>query len=183
RAEVRPQGPGQVRRGRLVPVLGRTAHHRRSRLGGVHRRGSGGRRRPRRGPRPCRGGRPRRLPAAHLSPAHVRYPQRRTGVVAMPRTPAQQVELAVSTLAAGGLVVVVDDEDRENEGDLVGAAATMTTEQMAFIVRHTTGIVCAPMLAHRADALDLPLMVDRNTEAHRTAFTVSVDHVSTGTGV
>jgi len=103
--------------------------------------------------------------------------------VAMPRTPAQQVELAVSTLAAGGLVVVVDDEDRENEGDLVGAAATMTTEQMAFIVRHTTGIVCAPMLAHRADALDLPLMVDRNTEAHRTAFTVSVDHVSTGTGV
>ena len=101
----------------------------------------------------------------------------------MPRTPAQQVELAVSTLAAGGLVVVVDDEDRENEGDLVGAAATMTTEQMAFIVRHTTGIVCAPMLAHRADALDLPLMVDRNTEAHRTAFTVSVDHVSTGTGV
>ncbi|KXF83747.1 GTP cyclohydrolase [Rhodococcus ruber Chol-4] len=102
----------------------------------------------------------------------------------MPRTsPAQDVELAVETLAAGGMVVVVDDDDRENEGDLVAAAATMTAEQMAFIVRHTTGIVCAPMTAHRADTLDLPLMVERNTDAHGTAFTVTVDHVSTGTGV
>ncbi len=102
----------------------------------------------------------------------------------MPRTsPAQDVELAVETLAAGGMVVVVDDDDRENEGDLVAAAATMTAEQMAFIVRHTTGIVCAPMTAHRADTLDLPLMVEHNTDAHGTAFTVTVDHVSTGTGV
>ncbi|MCK8673626.1 bifunctional 3,4-dihydroxy-2-butanone-4-phosphate synthase/GTP cyclohydrolase II [Rhodococcus sp. HM1] len=101
----------------------------------------------------------------------------------MPRTPAQQVELAVEALAAGGLVVVVDDDDRENEGDLVAAASTITAEQMAFLVRHTTGIVCAPMPAHRADALDLPLMVEHNTDAHGTAFTVSVDHVSTGTGV
>ncbi|MGU3585974.1 bifunctional 3,4-dihydroxy-2-butanone-4-phosphate synthase/GTP cyclohydrolase II [Rhodococcus sp. C26F] len=101
----------------------------------------------------------------------------------MPRTPAQQVELAVEALAAGGLVVVVDDDDRENEGDLVTAASTITAEQMAFLVRHTTGIVCAPMPAHRADALDLPLMVEHNTDAHGTAFTVSVDHVSTGTGV
>lgn len=101
----------------------------------------------------------------------------------MPRTPAQDVELAVETLAAGGMVVVVDDDDRENEGDLVAAAASITTQQMAFIVRHTTGIVCAPMTTHRADALDLPLMVERNTDAHGTAFTVTVDHVSTGTGV
>ncbi|MCD2114328.1 bifunctional 3,4-dihydroxy-2-butanone-4-phosphate synthase/GTP cyclohydrolase II [Rhodococcus rhodochrous] len=101
----------------------------------------------------------------------------------MPRTPAQQVELAVEAIAAGGLVVVVDDDDRENEGDLVAAASTITAEQMAFLVRHTTGIVCAPMPAHRADALDLPLMVEHNTDAHGTAFTVSVDHVSTGTGV
>ncbi|TWH44359.1 3,4-dihydroxy 2-butanone 4-phosphate synthase/GTP cyclohydrolase II [Rhodococcus rhodochrous J38] len=101
----------------------------------------------------------------------------------MPRTPAQQVELAVEALAAGGLVVVVDDDDRENEGDLVAAASTITAEQMAFLVRHTTGIVCAPMPAHRADALDLPPMVEHNTDAHGTAFTVSVDHVSTGTGV
>jgi len=101
----------------------------------------------------------------------------------MPRTPAQQVELAVEALAAGGLVVVVDDDDRENEGDLVAAASTITAEQMAFLVRHTTGIVCAPMPAHRADALDLPLMVEHNTDAHGTAFTVSVDHISTGTGV
>lgn len=101
----------------------------------------------------------------------------------MPHTPAQQVELAVETLAAGGMVVVVDDDERENEGDLVAAAATMTAEQMAFVVRHTTGIVCAPMTAHRADVLELPPMVERNTDAHGTAFTITVDHVSTGTGV
>ncbi len=81
------------------------------------------------------------------------------------------------------MVVVVDDDERENEGDLVAAAATMTAEQMAFVVRHTTGIVCAPMTAHRADVLELPPMVERNTDAHGTAFTITVDHVSTGTGV
>ncbi len=54
---------------------------------------------------------------------------------------------------------------------------------MAFIVRHTTGIICAPMTGHRADALDLPLMVEHNTDAQGTAFTVTVDHMSTGTGV
>ncbi len=101
----------------------------------------------------------------------------------MPRTPAQEVELAVEALAAGGIVVVVDDADRENEGDLVAAASTVTTEQMAFIVRHTTGIICAPMTGRRADALGLPLMVEHNTDAHGTAFTVTVDHMSTGTGV
>ncbi|TCN50916.1 3,4-dihydroxy 2-butanone 4-phosphate synthase/GTP cyclohydrolase II [Rhodococcus sp. SMB37] len=101
----------------------------------------------------------------------------------MPRIPAQDVELAVEALTAGGIVIVVDDADRENEGDLVAAASTITTEQMAFIVRHTTGIICAPMTGHRADALDLPLMVEHNTDAQGTAFTVTVDHMSTGTGV
>ncbi|QYN26012.1 bifunctional 3,4-dihydroxy-2-butanone-4-phosphate synthase/GTP cyclohydrolase II [Amycolatopsis sp. DSM 110486] len=99
------------------------------------------------------------------------------------RAPGEQVQHAVAALAQGRLVVVVDDADRENEGDLVGAARTMTAEQMAFLVRHTTGIVCAPMPGERADALRLRQMVADNTDAHGTAFTVSVDHLASGTGV
>ncbi|MFI5607468.1 bifunctional 3,4-dihydroxy-2-butanone-4-phosphate synthase/GTP cyclohydrolase II [Amycolatopsis sp. NPDC051903] len=97
--------------------------------------------------------------------------------------PGERVQHSVAALAQGRLVVVVDDADRENEGDLVGAARTMTDEQMAFLVRHTTGIVCAPMPGERADALRLRQMVAENTDAHGTAFTVSVDHVGSGTGV
>jgi 3,4-dihydroxy 2-butanone 4-phosphate synthase / GTP cyclohydrolase II len=99
------------------------------------------------------------------------------------RTSTEMVQSAVAALADGHMVVVVDDVDRENEGDLVVAAERVTTEQMAFLVRHTTGIVCAPMSAARAEELHLPQMVASNTDAHGTAFTVSVDAVSTGTGV
>src|SRR4051794_29892118 len=99
------------------------------------------------------------------------------------RSPAEAVQHAVAALAAGGIVVVVDDADREDEGDLVVAAEFVTPEQMAFMVRHGTGIVCAPMPARRADELRLPPMVAENTDAHGTAFTVSVDYVGTGTGV
>jgi 3,4-dihydroxy 2-butanone 4-phosphate synthase/GTP cyclohydrolase II len=80
-------------------------------------------------------------------------------------------------------VIVVDDADREDEGDLVVAAELVTEEQMAFLVRHTTGIVCAPMSAARAQELQLPQMVETNTDGHGTAFTVTVDHIETGTGV
>ena len=86
-----------------------------------------------------------------------------------------RVERAVAAFRRGELVVVVDDEDRENEGDLVCSAVTVTAEQIAFTVRWTTGIVCVPMTAEAADRLDLPLMVARNEESLRTAFTVSVD--------
>jgi 3,4-dihydroxy 2-butanone 4-phosphate synthase/GTP cyclohydrolase II len=99
------------------------------------------------------------------------------------QTPSQAVQTAVAALAAGGMVIVVDDADRENEGDLIIPAESATTEQMAFLVRHTTGIVCAPMTAARAQALQLPLMVADNTDAHGTAFTVTVDHLETSTGV
>ena len=99
------------------------------------------------------------------------------------RTPTEAVQTAVAAIAAGGMVIVVDDEDRENEGDLILAAELCTVEQMAFVVRHTTGIVCAPMPAARAAALQLPLMVTDNTDAHGTAFTVTVDHRDTSTGV
>jgi len=81
------------------------------------------------------------------------------------------------------MVLVTDDADRENEGDLVMSAQFVTEAQMAFIVRHTTGIVCTPMPAARADDLRLPPMVTENSDAHGTAFTVSVDLVGTGTGV
>jgi 3,4-dihydroxy 2-butanone 4-phosphate synthase/GTP cyclohydrolase II len=93
------------------------------------------------------------------------------------------VEHAVAALAGGGMAVVVDDEDRENEGDLVLGAEGVTAEQVAFVVRHTTGILCAPMPSDRADRLGLPPMVSRNTDSHETAFTVTVDHMDSGTGV
>lgn len=90
---------------------------------------------------------------------------------------------ALAALAAGRMVVVVDDADREDAGDLVVAAELVTDEQMAFMVRHGTGLVCVPMPVERAEELRLPPMVADNTDAHGTAFTVSVDHLSTGTGV
>ncbi len=99
------------------------------------------------------------------------------------RSPAEAVQRALAALAAGRMVVVIDDADRENEGDLLVAAELVTDEQMAFIIRHTTGIICAPMTEERCQVLRLPQMVTDNTDAHGTAFTVSVDHVGTGTGV
>ncbi len=85
------------------------------------------------------------------------------------------VPAAIAEIAAGRPVVVVDDEDRENEGDLILAAATATPEQVAFAVRHSSGLLCAPMSAERADALELPLMVAENADPFRTAYTITVD--------
>ncbi|WP_422116071.1 bifunctional 3,4-dihydroxy-2-butanone-4-phosphate synthase/GTP cyclohydrolase II [Brachybacterium sp. UNK5269] len=82
---------------------------------------------------------------------------------------------AIAAIAAGRPVVVVDDEDRENEGDLILAAGAATPEQLAFVVRHSSGLLCAPMSAARADRLRLPLMVADNADPLRTAYTVSVD--------
>jgi 3,4-dihydroxy 2-butanone 4-phosphate synthase/GTP cyclohydrolase II len=97
------------------------------------------------------------------------------------------VQAAINALAAGRLVLVTDDPNRENEGDVVGAASMITTAEMAFMVRHTSGIVCTPMPAARADALRLVPMVSGATGGSAdplgTAFTVSVDHIGTGTGV
>ena len=86
------------------------------------------------------------------------------------------IEEAVEALRAGGMVVVVDDEDRENEGDLIMAAEDVTAESMAFFLEYTSGVFCVPLESARADELDLPLMVVANTEAQRTAFTVTVDY-------
>src|SRR5690606_33859295 len=82
---------------------------------------------------------------------------------------------ALAAIAAGRPVVVVDDEDRENEGDLILAASAATPEVIAFAVRYSSGLLCAPLTAERADALELPLMVAKNADPLRTAYTVSVD--------
>src|SRR4051812_23678372 len=98
--------------------------------------------------------------------------------------PFAPIEEAVAAMAAGQVVVVVDDASRENEGDLVVAAQFATPETIAFFLNHTSGVICMPMLGDRLDALDLPPMVIDNTEANRTAFTVSVDaRVGTTTGI
>ena len=94
------------------------------------------------------------------------------------------IEDAVAAIARGEIVVVVDDEDRENEGDLIMAAEAATAEDIAFFVRHTSGVICAPLTGERLDELDIPLMVRENTESHRTAFTYSVDLIAgTTTGI
>ena len=87
----------------------------------------------------------------------------------------QRVEAAITAFAKGEIVVVTDDDDRENEGDLFVAASLCTPEKMAFIIRHTSGIVCAPLGAEEARRLHLDPMVAANDAPLGTAFTVSVD--------
>ncbi len=92
----------------------------------------------------------------------------------MSDTPVRPVEDAVAAIERGEIVVVVDDEDRENEGDLIMAAEAATAEKIAFFVRHTSGVICAPITGERLDELDLPLMVRAATpRSQRTAFTVT----------
>jgi 3,4-dihydroxy 2-butanone 4-phosphate synthase/GTP cyclohydrolase II len=89
--------------------------------------------------------------------------------------PLDDVERAIRDIAAGRAVVVVDDEDRENEGDIIFAAEKATPELLAFMVRYTSGVICVPMPGPDLDRLGLPLMTPQNGERMRTAFTVTVD--------
>jgi 3,4-dihydroxy 2-butanone 4-phosphate synthase / GTP cyclohydrolase II len=94
------------------------------------------------------------------------------------------VEQAIQEIKAGKFVVVVDDKNRENEGDLIIAAEKITSQAIAFMVRYTSGIICMPLTGERLDKLQIPLMVSENTESHRTPFTISVDYkIGTTTGV
>jgi 3,4-dihydroxy 2-butanone 4-phosphate synthase/GTP cyclohydrolase II len=98
-------------------------------------------------------------------------------------TDLDSIETALLEIAAGRPVVVVDDEDRENEGDIIFAAEHATRELLAFTIRYSSGVICAPMDDERADALELPPMTAVNEDRKGTAFTVSVDAregVSTG---
>lgn len=93
------------------------------------------------------------------------------------------IEEAIADIRAGKMLVVVDDEDRENEGDLVMAAEKATAEAINFMAVHGRGLICLPIPGERAVSLDLPPMVTDNTDPHGTAFTVSIDHKSTTTGI
>jgi len=95
-----------------------------------------------------------------------------------------KIEDAIAAIARGEIIVVVDDLDRENEGDLVIAAEAVTPQAIAFMMNHARGLICVPMEGERLDELDIPLMVPRNTEVLKTAFTVSVDYIpETTTGI
>ena len=93
------------------------------------------------------------------------------------------IEEVIEDLKAGKPVIIVDDESRENEGDLVLAAESATRESINFIIKEARGLLCTPMLERDLLRLGIPQMVERNTDNHETAFTVSVDHVDTTTGI
>src|ERR1700751_6431851 len=95
-------------------------------------------------------------------------------------TMADSVQEVLQAFASGELVVVPDDDDREGEGDLIVAASLCTPEKMAFIIRHPSGIVCAPITTDDARRLRLDPMVAHNDSAHTTAFTVSIDYKPDG---
>src|SRR6059058_1581343 len=103
-----------------------------------------------------------------------RLTPKRPRVVA-PAGPFASVGEAIDDIRRGRMVIVVDDEDRENEGDLTIAAQLCTPEDVAFIRKYASGVICVPMTAERLEALDLPQMVTRNEARLGTAFTVSVD--------
>ncbi|PNL91175.1 bifunctional 3,4-dihydroxy-2-butanone-4-phosphate synthase/GTP cyclohydrolase II [Aerococcus viridans] len=93
------------------------------------------------------------------------------------------IEDALAALQAGQIIMVLDDENRENEGDLICAAEFATTENINFMATHAKGLICQPMSQEVASRLNLSPMVDDNTDPHTTAFTVSIDHKETSTGV
>src|SRR5689334_24221177 len=90
------------------------------------------------------------------------------------------IESAIEDIKAGKLVIVVDDDDREDEGDFITAARNITPEVINFMTKHGRGLICVPLVEERCDELQLELMVNNNTALHETAFTVSVDLLGHG---
>ena len=93
------------------------------------------------------------------------------------------IEEALEDLRRGKIILVTDDEDRENEGDFICAAQFATTENINFMATHGKGLICMPMSEEYVEKLKLPQMVENNTDNHETAFTVSIDHITTTTGI
>jgi 3,4-dihydroxy 2-butanone 4-phosphate synthase/GTP cyclohydrolase II len=94
------------------------------------------------------------------------------------------IEDVIAAIGRGEMVIMVDDEDRENEGDLIVAAEDVTPDLIGFMLRYTSGIICLPIVGERLDELKLPMMVERNTDVRRTAFTVAIDAAEgTTTGI
>lgn len=90
-------------------------------------------------------------------------------------TPFKRVEIALNAIRQGKGVLVVDDEDRENEGDIIFSAETLTSQQMAIMIRECSGIVCLCLTEERTKQLELPMMVENNTSANQTGFTVTIE--------
>ena len=90
------------------------------------------------------------------------------------------IEEAIEEIRKGNFIIVVDDEDRENEGDLIIAAECITPEKINFMETHARGLICAPITKERAEELELPMMVSQNTSIHSTPFTVSIDLLTHG---
>jgi 3,4-dihydroxy 2-butanone 4-phosphate synthase/GTP cyclohydrolase II len=99
-------------------------------------------------------------------------------VVDSTTSPFDPIEEIIEEIRKGGMVIVTDDEDRENEGDLIMAAEKITPEKMAFMIRHTGGVVCMPLSNEIADRLKLPLMTEKNTSKFGTAFSISIEAAS-----
>src|ERR1051325_4565704 len=97
------------------------------------------------------------------------------------KTKLDKIEEAVADIHAGQVVIVVDDENRENEGDFITAAENVTPEVINFMATHGRGLICAPITEERCDELHLEMMVPKNTSSHKTPFTVSVDLIGHGT--
>ena len=95
-------------------------------------------------------------------------------------TKLHTIEEAIADIKAGKIIIVVDDEDRENEGDFICAAELVTSEMINFMATHGRGLICTPIEESRADALDLKPMVPENTAPHETAFTISIDLLGHG---
>ncbi|HSQ46152.1 MAG TPA: 3,4-dihydroxy-2-butanone-4-phosphate synthase [Lutibacter sp.] len=101
------------------------------------------------------------------------------------KTPTSSIKLntiqeAIEDIQNGKMIIVVDDQDRENEGDFIAAAECVTPEMINFMAQHGRGLICAPLTEKRADELGLPLMVNKNTVLHNTQFTVSIDLIGSG---
>lgn len=93
------------------------------------------------------------------------------------------IKEALEDLRRGKIILVTDDEDRENEGDFICTAQFATTENINFMATHGKGLICMPMSEEYVEKLKLPQMVENNTDNHETAFTVSIDHITTTTGI
>ena len=93
------------------------------------------------------------------------------------------IKEALEDLRRGKIILVTDDEDRENEGDFICAAQFATTENINFMATHGKGLICMPMSEEYVEKLKLPQMVENNTDNHETAFTVAIDHITTTTGI
>ena len=122
---------------------------------------------------------------SNISDTGTMPPPRPSATPPPPKLEFDSIATTIESFRRGEFVVVLDSQDRENEGDLIIAAQDITTDAMAFMIRHTSGIICTPLTSPLASSLSLPQMVNNNTDPNRTAYTVSIDanHATVTTGI